>query len=164
MRYGVFLLIFITANCFCSCQNREAHPPQIVFSYRSELSKNNYYTYFDSFVITEYKNSVWHARELFDYSMKYIDSVKAKYPVSGVAFIGESADGYLPDINFSTMVMSRKYFVVSFYFSNGLEKYKDKPIFLHSLVIWKNAVPISFERTQLDSVLNSKAPLDNGNN
>ena len=93
-----------------------------------------------------------------------MDTTKADLPIDIVNFVGKSHWGSLPKGSWSTMKDQKRYMIVSFGFNSKVDPVKYNPYNLTLVSIFRDGQSRYFTKEDIDSVMESHVPLDNGNN
>jgi hypothetical protein len=144
MKYERFLAAFCLINGCEGVVKKMKSSHEISFYYRTEGHNGDYLNYSDNLIYSNYKNRVLTAKDLFSIAKHYIDPVKAGGPVGMVNFVGAQEDENLPKSKWKNNFEERKYYVIAFLFSNGLERFARQPISLIGIMTWKNGKVIYF--------------------
>ncbi|MEO6964188.1 MAG: hypothetical protein ABIY90_19635 [Puia sp.] len=155
-------LIAFTLVSISSCRSKTS-PSRVYFYYRTEIGVNNYKSYYDHLAITEYENKRLTAMDFFKYAKQYLDTTKAELPIDIVNFVGKSHWGSLPKGNWSTMKDQKRYMIISFGFNSKVDPVKYNSYNLTLVSVYRNGKSTYFTKLEIDSVMHSAVPLDNGN-
>ncbi len=166
----IFLLCLLTGVLWYFYWPFHTDPEEIQFYYRAGGSNNGWETSFDYLKITNYTNRSVTAKHLYQYAQHYVDTVKAKYPVSDVTFVGQTPNGSLPyDIAEDMFDQVGRQSLISFSFSNIFPQPPEAEKKLIELAIYKDGKVISYDNSQegkekkvIHDTLTSDKPFDNG--
>lgn len=119
-------ILISTIICLYSCCKSAEGPNNITYYYRDQGSNNNFATYNDYLIVNNYKDGLISIKEFAEIGRKYIDTVKASLPVSGVTFIGKNSCSKLPKAGWEYWEKQRKFMIIDIGFENNFERNKDK--------------------------------------
>ncbi len=91
----LFLLAILLSLGACDVDaDKSEH--NVRYYYRDEKGINEYYTFSDYLVISNYRDGLYTVQNLVEIARLYIDTVRSKKPVSGITFVGKRSRGTLP--------------------------------------------------------------------
>ncbi|MEO7049771.1 MAG: hypothetical protein ABI091_30990, partial [Ferruginibacter sp.] len=156
-------LIVFTLVSISSCLSKTS-PSRVYFYFRSGIGFNNYKSYFDHLAITEYENKKLTAMDFFRYANQYLDTTKAKLPIDLIDFAGQGPCESIPEGSWYTIKDQLKYEIISFGFNSSVQPVRYNKYNLVLVSIFVNGQNHDFTKEEIDSVMESSIPLDNGNN
>jgi hypothetical protein len=148
----------------CNKAKKDKEPTQIYLYHRHSNSRE-YRTYEDYLMITNYENKTITADDLYKIAQKYIDSVKKNINVSRITFLIPNSEVESKHWDSEIWGALKKYCIFGFGFTNDFERNIGYPIKLNDITIWNNGnsrlLLIDKDSIMIDSILNSRMPLDN---